>query len=322
NKTLVKIPVVVSDREGRRIGGLKKEDFSVFQNDAKQNIVSFGTEDEPVSVALLIDTSGSTQEVLDKIKNAAKDFIDLLNPRDKCLIATFDSQINVLNSFTSDRQSLKNSLDRIQTAEKDGTIMFSAIDQIIQNSFARVKGRKAIVLLSDGKDYGSAVSKGDLLNNLNETDVSIYPIYYQSGTGFKKPVVTDNGAVVEGSAKIKPEKPVKPKKRKKVYTVLIPLPADTYTPEEIKLMDRAATTDAITTLKQISDLTYGRFYLSDSSKLNSIFKQVAAELRQQYYLGFYADGVTDKGVARGIRVKVNRPNVVVQTATKLSVQDQ
>ena len=322
NKTLVEIPVVVSDREGRRIGGLKKEDFSILQAGVKRDIISFGTEDEPVSIALLIDTSGSTQKVLDKIKDAAKDFVDLLNPRDQCLIASFDSQVNILVSFTSNRQSLLDSLDKLQTAEKDGTIMFGTINQIIQNSFIRVKGRKAVVLLSDGKDYGSTISKDDLLNNLNETDVSIYSIYYQSGTGFNKPIMTDDGAVIEGGAKIKPDKPAKPKKRKNVYTVLIPLPADTQTPEEIKLLDRAATSDAVATLKKISDSTAGKFYLSDSSKLNAIFRQVAVQLRQQYTLGFYAEGGSSKNVASDIRVKVERPNVVVQTATKLTVKGQ
>ncbi|MGI8469146.1 MAG: VWA domain-containing protein [Pyrinomonadaceae bacterium] len=322
SKTLVKIPVVVSDREGRRISGLKKEDFSIFKGGVKQNIASFDTEQEPVSVALLLDTSGSTQEVLDKIKDAAKDFIESLKPDDKCLIATFDSRLNFLISFTSDKHNLKDSLDRIQTAERDGTIMFSAIDQITQNSFARVKGRKAIVILSDGKDYGSTITKNDLLSELNESDVSIYPIYYQSGTGFTKLVVADNGAVVEGAKKIKPKKETKPKKRKNVYTVLIPLPADAYTPEEIKLIDKVATTDAVSTLKEMSDLTAGRFYLSDSAKLNSIFKQVAAELKQQYSLGFYADGAVNNNFMRDVRVKVDRPDAVVQTHIKLSIKNQ
>lgn len=325
NKNLMRIPVVVSDREGRRIAGLRKEDFSVFQNGKQQNIVSFGTDEEPVSVALLLDTSGSTQEVLDKIKDAAKDFIELLNPNDQCLIATFDSRLNILISFTSEKQSLKNSLDKIQTAEHDGTIMFSAIDQIAQNSFSRVKGRKAIVILSDGKDYGSTISKDDLLSELNESDVSIYPVYYQSGTGFNKPIVADNGAVIEGKEKNspKPSKEKKPKKRKNVYSVLIPLPGDTYNAEEIKLIDKVDTANAVATLKEISNLTAGRFYLSDSAKLSMIFKQVAAELRLQYLLGFYVEDRSDnKNIMSDIRVKVDRPNAIVQLHNKLSIQQK
>lgn len=324
NKTLAKIPVVISDREGRRIAGLKKEDFTITKGGVPQEIVSFGTEREPVSVALLIDTSGSTQDVLDKIKDAAKDFIDLLNPGDRCLIATFDSQINFLIPFTSNQQSLKDSLSKIKTADKDGTIMFSAIDQLNKTSFSRVKGRKAIIILSDGKDYGSTISKNDLMSELNESDISIYPIYYESGTGFVKPIVTDTGAVIEGSTKSKPVKikTKKHKKRKNVYSVLIPLPGDTYTPEEIRTLDRVDTTNAIAALKEMSDLTAGRFYTSDSGKLNTIFKQVATELKQEYSLGFYTDQPIDVNFMRDVRIKVDRPNAVVQTHVKLSIKTQ
>lgn len=321
NKTLVRVPVVVSDREGRRIAGLKREDFSVFQEGVKQEIVSFGTDDEPVSVALLLDTSGSTQNVLDNIKDAAKDFIDLLNPDDQCLIATFDSRTNILISFTSEHESLKNSLNKIETAEKDGTIMYSTIDQIIQNSFKRVKGRKAIVLLSDGKDYGSTITKNDLLSELNESDVAVSTVYYQSGIGFNKPLLNNDGTIIEGKEETKPKKQPKPKKRKNVYTVLIPLPDDGLSPEEIKVVDKTETTNAIGTLREISSLTAGRFYLSDPGKLNTIFKQVAAELRQQYFLTFYTESGKDKNSIRGIKVKIDRPNLVVQTPTKLTVKE-
>lgn len=319
DKTLVKIPVIISDREGRRIPGIKKEEFSIFKGGKEQNIVSFDTEREPVSVALLLDTSGSTQEVLKKIKDGAKDFIDLLNPGDQCLIATFDSKINFLISFTSNPQNLKDSLDKIKTAEGEGTILYNVINQITATSFNRVKGRKAIVVLSDGKDYGSNVTKDDLLSQLNESDVSIYPIYYQSGTGFNKMVLADNGEIVEGRDTSAPKKTKKPKKKKGVYSVLIPLPADTYTPAEIKLIDKVETANAVSTLQKMSDLTAGRFYLSDADNLSTIFKKVAGELKQQYSLGIYADGAVGSDFMRDVRVKVDRPNVVVQTKIKLSV---
>lgn len=315
NKTLINVPVIVSDREGRRISGLEKKDFVLYQGGVKQNITSFATEDEPMSVALLLDTSGSTQQVLDKIKNAAKDFIELLNPGDKCLIATFDSQVNIITPFTSDRKELKKALDKIQTAEREGTVMFSAIDQIAQNSFRKVQGRKAIVLLSDGKDFGSAVSRKDLLNELEESDISIYAIFYQSGIGFNKPVINSSGTVEEGKEIKKPKKEKKRKIKKKGYTILIPLPGDEYTKEEIKILDKTATTEAIASLKQLSDITTGRFYLSDA-KLSLIFKQVASEMRQQYLLGFYLENAAHNTVIRDISVKVDRPNVVVHARTR------
>jgi Ca-activated chloride channel family protein len=315
NKTLVKIPVVVSDRDGRRVSGLKKEDFAVFQNEQKQNVVSFSAEDEPISIALLIDTSRSTQNSLHKIKEAAQDFIEILRPNDQCLIATFDSKVNILNPLTSDRDSMKEALKNLRTGEVEGTVMFNAIKQMLSSSFAGARHRKAIVLLSDGKDYGSDIARTELLNELEESDLSIYAIFYQSGIGFDKPVINANGTVTEAKIDDKPKVQKRPKVKKKGYTILIPLSGETFTQEEIKLLDKAATTDALNSLKEMTDLTAGRFYMSDAQKLSSIFKQVAGELRQVYLIGLEVPA--SDSAAKNFTVRVDRPAVVVSTRNRL-----
>ena len=153
DKTLVSVPVTVSDREGRYIPNLKKDDFTLYQDGVEQKIAFFGKYEEPINVALLIDTSESTKTSLDEIKNAAGDFVGLLNPADRALIATFDSELKILNSFTSDRQILTDSLGKIRPAERDGSILLSAVEQVAQKPFANLQNRKIIVLLSDGKDF-------------------------------------------------------------------------------------------------------------------------------------------------------------------------
>ncbi len=196
NKTLISVPVTVNDREGRYIPGLKKDDFTLYEDGIEQKIAFFATYDEPLSIALLLDTSGSTKNSLEKIKDAAKEFVELLNPNDQCLVATFDSQVNILNPLTSNQQTLKNSLDKIRTAEQEGTVMFRAIEQIAQKPFTNAQGRKVIVLLSDGKDVGSAMTRNELLNLLEESDISIYSLFYQTGKCFNKLVIDSNGTVV------------------------------------------------------------------------------------------------------------------------------
>lgn len=309
DKTMVSVPVSVSDREGRYISGLKKDDFTILQDGKEQKISFFETEAEPVSVALLIDTSESTKDVLVKIKDAAKDFIELLNKNDECLVATFDSEVKILNPLISNRETLKKSLDKIQTDEREGTVVFSAVEQIAQKSFANAKGRKVIVLLSDGKDYGSSVSKNDLFGQLEESDVMIYSIFYQTGKVF----VNSDGAVKEDEKKkAKKEKP----KKKKGYSIKIALGKDTNTPEEIKLADKVASTEAVNVLKEMSDTTAGRFYMSDAPNLSRIFKQIAAELREQYRLGFQSKIGTDEAILNNIIVKVNRKDAVVRARGK------
>ena len=311
NKTLISVPVTVSDREGRYISGLKKEDFSLYENGVEQNITSFSTYDEPVSVALLIDTSGSTKETLEKIKDAAGDFIELLNPKDKCLIATFDSQVNVLNALTSDQQTLKSSLAQVRTAEKEGTVLLRAVEQIAGKSFDNVAGRKVIVLLSDGKDFGSPNTKAELLSRLEESDVSIYSIFYQTGLGFNKLSVAPDGTVKEAKENVK-TKEKKPEKKKKNNLLVIPMRGDVYTEQEATLIGKASAIEAVNSLREMSDITAGRFYQSDAPNLSGIFKKIAGEMRQQYQLGYQSKDASGDAAAREISVKVNRADVVVR----------
>ncbi len=315
NKTLVSVPVTVSDREGRYIPGLKKEDFTVYQDGVKQNIAFFATYDEPLNIALLLDTSVSTKDTLEKIKDAAKDFIELLNPNDQCLIATFDSQVNILNSFTSNQQTLKSSLDKVQSATQDGTVIYRVVEQIAQKSFNNIKGRKVIVLLSDGKDLGSSITKDALLNLLEESDVLIYTVFYKTGAGDNKLAIDSGGTVKDVKDDKKPQKK-KPQKKKKEYSVFIPAQEGLPSDEEIKLIEKNADIKAIDSLKEISDATAGRFYLSDTPKLREVFKKVADELTQQYRLGYRSKDAANDAAVHNISVKVERSDVVVRARGK------
>jgi len=299
DKTLVSVPVTVSDREGRYISGLKKEDFSLYEDGVKQNIAFFATYDEPLNIALLLDTSGSTENVLESIKEAAKDFIKLLNRNDQCLIATFDSQVKILNPLTANRQTLRSSLDKIQSAQIGGTLMYRAVEQVAQNSFANVQGRKVIVLLTDGKDFGSAVTKDELISQLEESDILIYTLFYKTGAGFNNPAI----------GKGKQNK--KSRKKKREIPVLISGPVYVPTEEEIVLRERNDEAEAVDALKKMSDTTAGRFYSSDTPKLGEIFKKVAGELREQYRLGYQSKDAANDQAVHDIIVKVNRPDAVV-----------
>ena len=311
--TDVSVPVSVSDREGHYINGLKKDDFTLFEDGKEQKITFFATYDEPLNVALLLDTSVSTKDTLEKIKDAAKDFVELLNPTDKCLIATFDARVNLLNSFTSSKETLNYSLDKLQTATQDGTVIYNAVEQTIQKSFNNVEGRKAIVLLSDGKDLGSSVTRAKLLNLLEESEVLIYTVFYKTGAGDNKLVVASDGTVKEIKVDKKPVPLKKPKKKNSDYTVAIPAQVGLPTEEELKLLERKADLDAINSLQEMSDTTAGRFYLSDTPKLREVFKKVAGELRKQYRLGYRSKDAGNDAKVHNIIVKVKRSDAVVRT---------
>lgn len=310
NKSFVSVPVTVSDREGHYIPGLKKEDFTVYQDGVKQKITFFSTYKEPLKIVLLLDTSKSTRNVIDKIRDAAKDFVESLNPNDQCQVATFDSQVKIINPFTSNQEVIKDSLDKVEINNYGGTLMYSAVKQIAQQSFDNVKGRKVIILLTDGNDFGSSVTKDEFLNLLEESDVLIYTIFFKTGKNFNK-LMNSDGTSKKGKQRKKPRKKKKENSDSNLArAVYVP------TEEETALLERNDEIEAIDSLKRMSDITAGRFYLSNVPDLNKVFKNITGELAQQYRLGYNSKSAANAPLIHDINVKVERSDVVVRTRGK------
>ena len=177
---LLTTPLVVKDGKGRYIAGLKKENFSVFQNRQKQEIEFFFGEESPMNVAILLDTSASTKEVLDKIQSAARDFVKVLRPEDKCVIVGFDNRTLFLSDFTSDKKELSKSIRAVRIAYDAGSDMNAAVLEIVKRHFASVKGRKAIIALTDGMVIRRDVSTQNALDALLESDTVFYPIVFKT----------------------------------------------------------------------------------------------------------------------------------------------
>src|SRR5262252_7246594 len=114
---LVSVPVIVSDRDGRYISGLKQTDFKLYDNNTEQPLSYFDAAEEPLHVALLLDTSRSTEGVLDKIKKAATAFVKDLRPQDQAMVVSFDHDIEKLCSLTSDRKVLEHAIKHAQVGK-------------------------------------------------------------------------------------------------------------------------------------------------------------------------------------------------------------
>jgi Ca-activated chloride channel family protein len=176
---LVNIPVIASDRNGRYIAGLKKEDFIITQNGERMPIEFFANEDAPLNIAIIVDTSGSTAHVRKNIKDAARTFLKVLRPKDRVMIVSFDGKVKILNELTADEKTLEKSINNLALIQMEGTTMYEAIDEVVSNKFASVKGRKAIILLTDeGVEGGGRISKQNLRYTLSESDTVIYPILF------------------------------------------------------------------------------------------------------------------------------------------------
>lgn len=177
---LLTIPLTVSDGKGRNVPGLKKANFSIFENGEEQDIELFLNEEAPMNVAILLDTSYSTKDVLDNIQKAARDFIKILRPEDKAVIVSFDNRTLFLTGLVSDRKMLSNAINQARITETNGSDMYEAVFAVINNHFAALKGRKAIIVLTDGMVTGRGISAQQTLDALQKSDILFYPIIFKT----------------------------------------------------------------------------------------------------------------------------------------------
>src|SRR6202521_369653 len=180
NTTLVSIPVSVMDRDGKYIPNLRKEDFRVWEDGIEQQVAYFASTEKPFTVALLIDTSGSTQYKLGEIQDAAIAFVNQLRADDRVMILSFNDKIRLLTPQpTNDGALLRNAIR--QTEAGNGTRLYDAVDQVINQYFNHIEGRKAIVLFTDGVDTTSKHARyEDNVRDAEELDALIYPVEYDT----------------------------------------------------------------------------------------------------------------------------------------------
>src|SRR5258708_2396396 len=175
---LVTIPVVATDAAGLYLTDLRRDEFTIYENDIKQDIAFFATVNAPFHVILMLDTSASTEEKLRPIRQAALAFLDQLKPADRVKVISFDDEVRDLNEFTNDRQELKTAI--MKTRSGRGTKLYDAFGLAL-DSIRAIRGRKAIVLFTDGVDYHSDMATYvDTLRGLDEEGVIVYPIRYET----------------------------------------------------------------------------------------------------------------------------------------------
>jgi len=174
---LVNIPVSVADKNGKYVTSLMKNDFKVFEDDKPQTITNFSTEiNLPLTIALLVDTSGSIRERLQFEEEAATEFLQstLQKGKDRALIISFDSGVTLLQDFTDDLDKLAKTLRTIRAG--GGTALYDAVARTVEKKLAGQDGRRVVILISDGNENSSNVSQTDILELAQKNDVVIYTI--------------------------------------------------------------------------------------------------------------------------------------------------
>jgi Ca-activated chloride channel homolog len=173
---LVNVTATVTDRNGRFVPGLRQDDFIIYEDNVKQDVSHFSNERVPVSLGIVIDTSGSMAgEKLEYAQAAINRFLgELLDPQDEIFITRFQSYPELLQDWTTDRKRLARAVARLNAA--GGTAMLDALAEAVPMAQTGDHRKKAIVLISDGNDTDSDSSLGQIKQLIRNSEVMVYAI--------------------------------------------------------------------------------------------------------------------------------------------------
>src|SRR5689334_20773002 len=183
---LVSVPAVVTDSAGHPLSGLRAENFRLVEDGQPQTIANFGTTETPFEIALLLDTSGSTRDDVALIRAAANSFIEALRPGDRVGIVAFNTAkngtdsiatVDVLSRLTGDHGELRNAIENLGSS--NGTPYYDALQKVVDSVFhdppsGDVRGRRAVVALTDGVDSASNSDFGAAKLKLSQAGVACY----------------------------------------------------------------------------------------------------------------------------------------------------
>ncbi len=287
---LVTIPVSVYDRSGLYIPNLRQTDFKVFEDGAEQEVAYFGTSEKPFTVILLIDTSPSTAYKIDEIQSAAKAFVDQLKAQDNVMVIEFDENVHVLTEPTGDRRKIYKAIERADFG--GGTSLYDAVDFSLRKRLDKIEGRKAIVLFTDGVDTESRRADFEsTVEDAEESEAMIFPIYYNT-------FLSNRGIGTGGVMSVPP-------------TLGIPTGSGTGSIG----VSSAEYARGRAYLNQLATATGGRVFRPESTPggLTAAFEGIAEELRRQYSIGYYPQTEGAVGQRKQIKVRVNRPKLVIRS---------
>lgn len=177
---IVSLNVTVTDPANKFVRDLEQRDFDVFEDGVKQDVTFFSRSQQPVALAILLDTSASMEDKLPLAQEAATGFAQRLRSEDVAEIVDFDSKVDILQTFTNDRAALERA---IRNTRADGStaiyhaiyISLKELRKIAAQSEADIR-RQAIVVLSDGEDTSSILAYDEVLDLAKRSETAIYTI--------------------------------------------------------------------------------------------------------------------------------------------------
>ena len=310
---LVTITAAVTDSNGVAIRSLKANDFNVYEDGVIQKISHFASDEEPFTLMLLLDISGSTADEIMLIKRAAKNFLAELRSGDRVGVIVFSGEVELIADLNDGHAKVEAAIDSAATpeggggsrfGESTGTSFYDALFLAVEESpLKMVEGRKAIICVSDGVDSSSKIRYPEVAKLVEKSDASVYFLEL-------------NTEAVTLNRLLKPNSDPD-------YANLSQSQVDRYfdaydtdsldrhrdrrvlPPELLTKINRGLFELARRQEGELAQRAGGRVYpVRSLMDLAGVYKQVADDLRAQYSIGYYSTNDTRNGRWRTIRVEV------------------
>jgi Ca-activated chloride channel family protein len=171
--------ISATDKKGEFITDLAKDEFKIFENDKEQRIIDFYAETRAITMAILIDTSGSMRDKIREVHAAAGAFVDTIREIDNALVIDFDDNVFLIQDLTNDHEALREAIT--STEPLGATSLFDALHAAYRK-IGQIDGRKAVILLSDGEDTSSQFGFKRVLNEAKTNNTIVYTIGVGGGS--------------------------------------------------------------------------------------------------------------------------------------------
>lgn len=313
---LVSVPAVVTDGSGRPLSGLRPENFRLIEDGQQQTIANFGTTETPFEIALLLDTSGSTRDDVALIRAAANSFIAALRPGDRVGVVAFNTAqtvdkpiaaVEVLTPLTGDREALKTAIDNLGASQ--GTPYYDALERIADNIFREppseeVRGRRAVVALTDGVDSSSNSDFATAKVKLSRVGVACYFIQVNTEDFVEDRLMkdcNDDGQLALSQRQIQRYREIFfPKAKAENFNSFCQMG-----PFERMSISRELYNLARREMNDLSSVSGGRSFVAATlADARAAFARVAADIGTQYSLGYYPTNKARDGKYRSIKLEV------------------
>jgi VWFA-related protein len=312
---LINVTATVSDASGRFVSGLRKEDFRLFEDGEEQQITHFNSERVPVSLGLVVDTSGSMEgEKWTNARQALNRFLfELLDRDDEIFLYRFDNVPELVEGWTNNRDRIANGLARIRP--RGATSLYDAVADAIPLAQRGHHRKKAIVIISDGNDTNSRTTTRELRSMIRESEVLVYAI----GIDSQAFTTFDNGGR-------QPPTTMPPSGPRMPIPLPFPMPGRRAPSSPPRMpppgppvgtggSSRRGVMDDrlnVTALRDITDDSGGRTEIVRYGRdIEPATTSVADELSKQYYLGYPSQRKRD-GQWHTIRVDVGQGTYLVR----------